>query len=697
MFDLNNINFGKNLVWFVGVVEDRMDPNFLGRVKVRCFGYHTASTIDIPTEDLPWAMVMQPTTSAAQTDVGKSPTGLVEGSWVIGIFLDGDEAQQPLIMGSIGGYANKPDKLNYEDSEDYNLYGFKDVRPDSMLSNRGFPNPPTQVRKRMDNALGVEIDNDEYVERYPRIEGEGKATTPKLARGMLDLSIAFNRDISTCSTMETTSRVYKEPLLSKIKLENRGVKTSLEGIKFNQPTSPYSAMYPFNHVWETESGHIIEYDDTPRGERIHEYHRSGTFREIHPDGKLVQKTVNERYDLTEHHSYEYAKGRKYSTYNQGYALMINAANLAAEHYTVRVCGTSDYNLTVEGGNFNIKTPTGRTTFNSSSLRYVASNEILQDTQLLDTVVGTHNYVVRNSHIGKVAGLYELSTGSSKISSAMETNFHAGDNFTIGSNHQISVIAENDFTMPTMYAPHPLGVEVKAKHGHIELNAQDGDTRISARSFDGLPGPFRVSDVASFTVTSANPTSIATTAQFQYAPEFERHQSHPASIIGQTQTGYIYFRSSRGNIVLETTAKNSVKLVTTQLGSVNVKGGSVDVVSTATNISTKSRLNKHIESGQGIVTRSRIGTYILSDQEIFARAKSFISTSSKLETMVHSDTAVRLGDRSAVEPAIKGSSFMQAFNMHTHLTAVGPTSPVNLADPTISNAIANAYCKKTFVF
>ena len=40
MFDLNNINFGKNLVWFVGVVEDRMDPNFLGRVKVRCFGYH---------------------------------------------------------------------------------------------------------------------------------------------------------------------------------------------------------------------------------------------------------------------------------------------------------------------------------------------------------------------------------------------------------------------------------------------------------------------------------------------------------------------------------------------------------------------------------------------------------------------------------------------------------------------------------
>ena len=27
--------------WFVGVVEDRDDPDKLGRVRVRCLGYHT--------------------------------------------------------------------------------------------------------------------------------------------------------------------------------------------------------------------------------------------------------------------------------------------------------------------------------------------------------------------------------------------------------------------------------------------------------------------------------------------------------------------------------------------------------------------------------------------------------------------------------------------------------------------------------
>ena len=47
-------------IWFVGVVEDRADPQHLGRVRVRCLGYHTDNKIDLPTADLPWAMPMLP-------------------------------------------------------------------------------------------------------------------------------------------------------------------------------------------------------------------------------------------------------------------------------------------------------------------------------------------------------------------------------------------------------------------------------------------------------------------------------------------------------------------------------------------------------------------------------------------------------------------------------------------------------------
>ena len=49
-------------VWFVGVVEDRNDPSALGRVRVRCLGYHSANIIELPTTDLPWAHVMHPVT-----------------------------------------------------------------------------------------------------------------------------------------------------------------------------------------------------------------------------------------------------------------------------------------------------------------------------------------------------------------------------------------------------------------------------------------------------------------------------------------------------------------------------------------------------------------------------------------------------------------------------------------------------------
>ena len=80
---------------FVGVVEDRNDPQELGRVKVRVYSIHTENKDDLPCEDLPWAMVVQPITSAAISGVGRSPTGIVEGTWVYGVFLDEGEYQNP--------------------------------------------------------------------------------------------------------------------------------------------------------------------------------------------------------------------------------------------------------------------------------------------------------------------------------------------------------------------------------------------------------------------------------------------------------------------------------------------------------------------------------------------------------------------------------------------------------------------------
>ena len=88
-------------VWFTGVVEDRDDPEKLGRVRVRCLGFHTENLIDIPKSDLPWAHIMHPVTDPSMQGLGNSPSFLVEGSWVVGFFLDAVEKQQPLILSLI--------------------------------------------------------------------------------------------------------------------------------------------------------------------------------------------------------------------------------------------------------------------------------------------------------------------------------------------------------------------------------------------------------------------------------------------------------------------------------------------------------------------------------------------------------------------------------------------------------------------
>jgi hypothetical protein len=67
--------------------------------------------------------------------------------------------------------------------------------------------------------------------------------------------------------------------------------------KWDEPEDPYVAQYPFNHVRESESGHVEEWDDSPDGERLMRKHKSGTFEEIHPDGQTVTKIVSDNYRI----------------------------------------------------------------------------------------------------------------------------------------------------------------------------------------------------------------------------------------------------------------------------------------------------------------------------------------------------------------------------------------------------------------
>ena len=206
---MRNLLSDNGFVWFIGVVEDRNDPSQLGRFRVRCFGFHTDDKSQIPTDELPWAIPLQDVTSAAINGIGRSPTGLVEGSWVVGFFLDGERAQEPVVLGSI---ASAPSEF-----------------PNKQ---RGFYDPN---------------------EVYPKFINE-----------------------------------------SDVNRRSRGIKniTKTPDSVISEPPDPYDAAYPKNHVYESESGHLLEFDDTPNKERIHVYHKSGTFVEIHPNGDVVTQHKN---------------------------------------------------------------------------------------------------------------------------------------------------------------------------------------------------------------------------------------------------------------------------------------------------------------------------------------------------------------------------------------------------------------------
>jgi hypothetical protein len=57
------------------------------------------------------------------------------------------------------------------------------------------------------------------------------------------------------------------------------------------------SKYPYNHVQQTESGHSMEFDDTPGYERIRLQHRTGSFTEIQSDGTEIHKIVGDGYDI----------------------------------------------------------------------------------------------------------------------------------------------------------------------------------------------------------------------------------------------------------------------------------------------------------------------------------------------------------------------------------------------------------------
>ena len=216
-----------------------------------------------------------------------NPYALKEGDMVVGFFTDGESAQDPIIMGTLPGLAIKPGNAQE---------AFSDGRTEAQLA--AAPVKPT-----------------ESPTLYPRRLDE--PSTSRLARNDTDFPSPINES----------------------KAANKASKV--------EPNSYYAAVYPYNNVYESESGHAMEFDDTKGAERIHLYHRSGSYVEWGPAGDRSERIQKDKFTVVVGDD---------SVYVQGDVKVFVDGNVTLEiggNFNATIGGTCDI---TSGGNMTFKAP-----------------------------------------------------------------------------------------------------------------------------------------------------------------------------------------------------------------------------------------------------------------------------------------------------------------------------------------------------
>lgn len=281
---------------------------------------------------------------------------------------------------------------------------------------------PTLTDKTTDDSVSTEQHKESFVNGVPVSRSESlnygfsdpkfkyplkaylnEPDTNRLARGRFNNTIVNNKDSQAIKNIPVA-----------------------DGTSWSQPISPYNSQYPFNHVYESESGHVQEFDDTPGNERIHTYHRKGTFDEIDCNGSKVSRIVGDKYEIVDRDGYIYITGD---------------ANITVAG-NINIISQSNTNIKVHGdANLNI---------HGNSNTNVAGNHSI-------TVGGT--YAVKAANIKLESSNMDISVSNYKLASSNQ-ELLAG-NYKLTVNDEASYSYNGDvgtFIGANTYARHNLGID-----------------------------------------------------------------------------------------------------------------------------------------------------------------------------------------------------------------------------------------------
>ena len=300
---------------YYGVVESRADPKQLGRVRVRVLGIHTEDKVQLPTADLPWATVLSH--DGSNSGLGTSPSFYVEGTWVLVDFFDRD-MQEPYVIGGIPGV---PAALGNPDSssDDYKLSVY-----------------PAAV-----NTSDV----------HENARGSLTATSPVARDSIRKTSVpSADFDSTTVSTVSGSLTV-----------------ASSDGSTFDEPLvvdGTYKPSYPSNHVYSTEKGHLLEFDDSEGYQRIAITHSAGSYQEYSNDGTYVSHVVSKMFEIVSSDKSSLCEGDVIETIDKGLKIKVNKLGASGNNYDIEIGSNASMNIMVRSGDVNLNV-TGNVNVKSS--------------------------------------------------------------------------------------------------------------------------------------------------------------------------------------------------------------------------------------------------------------------------------------------------------------------------------------------
>jgi hypothetical protein len=280
-------------MFYKACVENNSDPQKMGRLQLRVLGLHTPKKVKTATEGIPTSELpwANPAWPITSTAMNDMGTWSIPRQGAwVWCFPEDKELQRWVYFATISG------------------------RPVQGPGSGGFNDPDGE---------------------YPEII----------------LETDYNRLASNQNIGETIIPIKIAERMKAIPLA--------EGGTWDEPKEPYDAKYPFNRVFESErkgfvDGHLIEIDDTPGAERIHLWHKKGSWLSVHPNGQMLRRSTHDDYTMIVGDQYNYIDTNQYITIAEDRRVLVMRNVVEETSGTVKIIIgknkvediSGDYDLTI---------------------------------------------------------------------------------------------------------------------------------------------------------------------------------------------------------------------------------------------------------------------------------------------------------------------------------------------------------------